>query len=151
MRDAQAKASAAADALEAARAGHAETLAHAAITGAAPKANGALRNARLALADAGEKTEAARTALDQLKADRGELDQAQAENAVLTEIARVLAPGERLLEQARRKKAELLILMQTLYVLTAEEQVSLADKFRTSSRAMHERSLSPSCATKCRH
>jgi hypothetical protein len=47
---------------------------------------------------------------------------AQAENMILAEVARVLAPvGEELLARAKQLKAELLLVLQTLYALTGEE------------------------------
>ena len=126
VREAEARLTVVGEALEATRSGHAEALAHAASTGAAPKANGALRAARLALSDAEDEADAARAALEQLKADRGDDQIAQAENAVLTEIARVLAlTGGELLARAQRAKAELLILTETLYALTSEETVGV--------------------------
>src|SRR5271169_7025449 len=82
---AEAKVTVAGEALEAARAGHAETLAHAATTGTAPKVNTELRNSRLVLADAEDEASAARAALDRLESDGDELDASspQLENAVL--------------------------------------------------------------------
>jgi hypothetical protein len=124
--DAEAKVSVAGEALEAARTGHAEALAQAASTGQSPKPNGALRNARLALADAEDEAEAARTAFEQLKADPGDNQAAQADNAVLVEVAHVLAlTGGELLARAQRTKAESLILKETLYALTSEETVGV--------------------------
>jgi hypothetical protein len=126
VRDAEARLTVVGEALEATRSGHAEALAQAASTGAAPTANGALRAARLALSDAEDEADAVRAAFEQLKADRGDDQVAQAENAVLTEVARVLAlTGRELLARAQRAKAELLILTETLYALTSEETVGV--------------------------
>jgi hypothetical protein len=112
----------AAEELEMARASHATALAQAATTGVTPKANGALRVARATLHDSEDELEAARTALQRLEADRIDDRAAQAENNVLVAVAKVLAPVcEELLAEAVRRRAELLALTQTLFVLTSEE------------------------------
>ena len=124
LRDAEAKLGMAGEALESARSQHAETLAEAAQTGTGvPRGNTPLRAARQQLSDSEDEASAARTALEQLQGDRGDDRVALAENAVLTAVAAVLAPvGEELLARARRTKAELLILMQTLYEITNPEE-----------------------------
>ena len=123
---AQNRLAAATTALEDERQRAADVLRDSASTGKAPAANGAMKAARMGLADAGDELEAAEMALTQLKKGGrfGEVEEgaAQAENQVLVQIAKVLAlTGGELLAQAQRKRAELLVLREVLYALTGEE------------------------------
>jgi hypothetical protein len=125
---AEAKVTVAGEALEAIRAGHAETLAHAATTGTAPKGNTELRSARQALADAEDDASASRAALDRLESDGDDLDASspQLENAVLVAVSQVVASAaERILAQLRQKQIELAILQQVFRALTDEETIGV--------------------------
>jgi hypothetical protein len=120
--DAERRVGLAGENLEAVRGQHAQAIAVAAAAGQSPKANGQMRAARMALADAEDEAQAARAACEHLKADRSDDQVAQAENVVLVQIAKVIAPVcEELLAEAVRRRAELLALTQTLFAMTSEE------------------------------
>jgi hypothetical protein len=121
---AEARVTVAGEALEAVRTGHAEALAQAAASGGTPKPNGALRDARLALADAEDGAEAARAALERVKADSGDFgdEVAHADSGVLVAIAEVVRPvGEELLAKAKRLRTELACTLSVLSGLAKEE------------------------------
>jgi DNA repair exonuclease SbcCD ATPase subunit len=128
VREAEQKLTMAGEALERTRADHAEALAQAAATGEAPKPSGALLAARSALADSEDEAQAARSALDRLKADGDDLraSNPQLENAVLVAVAQVVAPvAARLLEEIRRKQSDLLTLQQVFDALTSDETIDV--------------------------
>jgi hypothetical protein len=80
----------------------------------------------MGLADCEDGLQAAKTALAQLKkGGLGDVEQAaaQAENAVLIEIAKVLRPvGEELLERARKARTEFLSCYQTVLAVTEDAE-----------------------------
>jgi hypothetical protein len=121
---AEAKVVVAGEALESCRADHAQALAEAATTGSTPKANGALRSARAALADAEDGAQAARDALEHLQVDGKDLERghSQLDDAVATAAAGVIAPvAARILERFQRAQDEVVILQTIFQTLTEGE------------------------------
>jgi hypothetical protein len=141
---AQMRLDAAGEALEAARTGHAQTLAEAAATGVTPKVDGMLKAARAALGDAEDQAQAAGLAVEQVEAGRVEIERecALRQNDILIEVASVLRPTlEDLMAQFQRKKIELLGLMQTIFELSDPQSAPFGDGAR--SFIAHEQRLRP--------
>jgi hypothetical protein len=121
--EAEARVSAANEALISVREKHAQALAEAATSGQSTKSSNGVRNARLALSDAEDELEAAKAAFEHLQeaSDGFRAENPQIDNQILIEVARVVAPiAERFLEQMRQRQAELLALQQAFLALTDE-------------------------------
>jgi hypothetical protein len=128
VREAEQKLTVAGEALESARAKHAQAVARAAATGHAAKPNGALRSARAALSDAEDEAAASRAAFDRFVADGEDLEASnpQLENDVLVAVAETVAPAaQKILDQLQQKQAEVATLQQAFLALTDQETVGL--------------------------
>jgi hypothetical protein len=124
VRDAEARLNLAGEALESARSQHASLLAEAAQAGTARKGNTPLRAARQQLSDCEDEASAARSAVEQLKTDQGDVgdEVAEADNAILVAVAEVVRPlGEELLVKAERLRTELSCTLRVLSELSREE------------------------------
>jgi hypothetical protein len=121
---AEQRVSEAAEILETARGQHAQMIAEAAQSGTAPKTNATLRAARLEQADREDELLAARAALEQIEADRGDVgdEEAAAVSNVHVAIAGVVMPvAETLLARAKRLRVELECASEILRELLKEE------------------------------